>query len=238
MRGPGEKEIETDRRIVRDKISQLKKKLEKIDQQNITRRKARGELIRVALVGYTNAGKSTLMNVLSKSDVFAENKLFATLDTTVRKVVLDRMPILLSDTVGFIRKLPHHLIESFKSTLDEVKESDILIHVVDISHEAHEDHIHTVNQTLTDLGVLEKPTLYVFNKIDSYREKNYDELIDKGTKLEIENDLSQHLKNRFENENIFVSAVSGENLDMLKETIGNMVKNMYDRKYPYQSKHW
>ena len=238
MRGPGEKEIETDRRIVRDKISQLKKKLEKIDQQNITRRKARGELIRVALVGYTNAGKSTLMNVLSKSDVFAENKLFATLDTTVRKVVLDRMPILLSDTVGFIRKLPHHLIESFKSTLDEVKESDILIHVVDISHEAHEDHIHTVNQTLTDLGVLEKPTLYVFNKIDSYREKNYDQLIDKATKLEIENDLSQHLKNRFENENIFISAVSGENLDMLKETIGNTVKNMYDRKYPYQSKHW
>jgi GTP-binding protein HflX len=238
MRGPGEKEIETDRRIVRDKISQLKKKLEKIDQQNITRRKTRGDLIRVALVGYTNAGKSTLMNTLSKSEVFAENKLFATLDTTVRKVVLDRMPFLLSDTVGFIRKLPHHLVESFKSTLDEVKESDILIHVVDISHEAHEDHIHTVNQTLTDLGVLEKPTLYVFNKIDRYRQKNYDELIDKATKLEIENDLSQHLKNRFENENIFISAISGENLDLLKETIGKMVKDMYDRKYPYQSKHW
>jgi GTP-binding protein HflX len=148
------------------------------------------------------------------------------------------MPFLLSDTVGFIRKLPHHLVESFKSTLDEVKESDILIHVVDISHEAHEDHIHTVNQTLTDLGVLEKPTLYVFNKIDRYRQKNYDELIDKATKLEIENDLSQHLKNRFENENIFISAISGENLDLLKETIGKMVKDMYDRKYPYQSKHW
>lgn len=238
MRGPGEKEIETDRRIVRDKISQLKKKLEKIDQQNITRRKTRDELIRVALVGYTNAGKSTLMNVLSKSEVFAENKLFATLDTTVRKVVFDRMPFLLSDTVGFIRKLPHHLVESFKSTLDEVKESDILIHVVDISHEAHEEHIHTVNQTLIDLGVIEKPTLYVFNKIDRYRQKNYDELIDKATKLEIENDLSQQLKNRFENENIFISAVSGENLDILRETIGNLVKNLYDRKYPYQSKHW
>ncbi len=148
MRGPGEKEIETDRRIVRDKINQLKKKLEKIDQQNVTRRKNRGELIRVALVGYTNVGKSTLMNILSDADVFAENKLFATLDTTVRKVVLDQVPFLLSDTVGFIRKLPHHLIESFKSTLDEVTESDILIHVVDIAHPQHEDQIRTVNQTL------------------------------------------------------------------------------------------
>ncbi|MCL4164068.1 UNVERIFIED_CONTAM: hypothetical protein GTU68_017914, partial [Idotea baltica] len=166
MRGPGEMEIETDRRIVRDKISLLKKKLIKIDQQASTQRKNRGELIRVALVGYTNVGKSTLMNMLSKSDVFAENKLFATLDTTVRKIVLDRMPFLLSDTVGFIRKLPHHLIESFKSTLDEVKESDILLHVVDISHPQYEDHIETVNNTLIELGATDKPIVMVFNKID------------------------------------------------------------------------
>ncbi|MFM8449032.1 MAG: GTPase HflX, partial [Haliscomenobacter sp.] len=178
MRGPGEMEIETDRRIVRDKITFLKDKLRKIDQQSATQRKNRGELIRVALVGYTNVGKSTLMNLLSKSDVFAENKLFATLDTTVRKVVLDNIPFLLSDTVGFIRKLPHHLIESFKSTLDEVRESDILIHVVDIAHPQHEDHIRTVNQTLEELGVSDKPTLLVFNKIDLYREKNYDPYID------------------------------------------------------------
>ena len=151
MRGPGEQEIETDRRIVRDKIALLKKKLEKIDQQSQTQRKNRGEMVRVALVGYTNVGKSTLMNVLSKSDVFAENKLFATLDTTVRKVVFGRMPFLLSDTVGFIRKLPHHLVESFKSTLDEVRESDILLHVVDIAHPQYEDHIRTVNKTLQEL---------------------------------------------------------------------------------------
>ncbi len=178
MRGPGEQEIETDRRIVRDKISLLKKKLDKIEQQAQTRRKSRSGMIRVSFVGYTNVGKSTLMNVLSKSDVFAENKLFATLDTTVRKIVLDRMPFLLSDTVGFIRKLPHHLIESFKSTLDEVKESDILLHVVDISHPQYEDHIKTVNLTLQELGSYEKPTLMIYNKIDRYRDRNFDELVD------------------------------------------------------------
>jgi len=166
MRGPGEMEIETDRRIIRDKISLLKGRLEKIDRQARNQRKNRGEMIRVALVGYTNVGKSTLMNILSKSEVFAENKLFATLDTTVRKVVLDRMPFLMSDTVGFIRKLPHHLVESFKSTLDEAKESDILIHVVDMAHPQFEDHIKTVNKTLQELGVEDKKTLMVFNKID------------------------------------------------------------------------
>ncbi|MDG2449544.1 MAG: GTPase HflX [Saprospiraceae bacterium] len=168
MRGPGEQEIETDRRIVRDKISLLRKKLDKIDLQSQTQRKNRGELIRVALVGYTNAGKSTLMNTLSKSQVFAENKLFATLDTTVRKVVFENMPFLLSDTVGFIRKLPHHLIESFKSTLDEVRESDILLHVVDISHHQYEDHINTVMQTLKDLEAHDKPTILVLNKLDLF----------------------------------------------------------------------
>ncbi|MBC7775416.1 MAG: GTPase HflX, partial [Phycisphaerae bacterium] len=164
MRGPGEKEIETDRRIVRDKIALLKEKLEIIDRQNVTQRKNRGELIRVSLVGYTNVGKSTLMNLLSKSEVFAEDKLFATLDTTVRKVVFEEVPFLLSDTVGFIRKLPHHLIESFKSTLDEVRESDILLHVVDIAHPQHEEQIRTVNNTLKELEALDKPTLLVFNK--------------------------------------------------------------------------
>ena len=185
MRGPGEMEIETDRRIVRDKIALLKTRLEKIDQQAQTQRKNRGELIRASLVGYTNVGKSTLMNVLSKSDVFAENKLFATLDTTVRKVVWDTMPFLLSDTVGFIRKLPHHLVESFKSTLDEVRESDILLHVVDLSHPQHEDHILTVQNTLNDLGASDRTTLMVFNKVDLYREKNFDDYLDDTTKSDI-----------------------------------------------------
>ena len=194
MRGPGEKEIETDRRIVRDKISLLKKQLAKIDQQNTTQRKQRGRMIRVALVGYTNVGKSTLMNVLSKSDVFAEDKLFATLDTTVRKVVLDRMPFLLSDTVGFIRKLPHHLVESFKSTLDEVRESDLLVHVVDIAHPQFEDQLQTVNRTLKELEALEKPTLIVFNKIDLYRERYFDELLDEEVKVEIVGELKARLK--------------------------------------------
>src|SRR5204862_140669 len=168
-RGPGESEIETDRRIVRDKISLLRKRLAEIDKQAFTQRKDRGELIRVALVGYTNVGKSTIMNLLSKSDVFAENKLFATLDTTVRKIVYDNLPFLLSDTVGFIRKLPHHLVECFKSTLDEVREADVLIHVVDISHPNFEDHIQAVNETLKDLKALDKPVITVFNKIDLYK---------------------------------------------------------------------
>jgi len=238
MRGLGEQEIETDRRIVRDKISLLKKKLEKIDQQNVTRRKNRGELVRVALVGYTNVGKSTLMNVLSKSDVFAENQLFATLDTTVRKVAYDRMPFLLSDTVGFIRKLPTHLIESFKSTLDEVRESDILLHVVDIAHPQHEDHIRAVNEVLRDLDAFDKPTLFVFNKIDLFREKNYDPFIDEEAKTEVEEGLQGSLKYQFEHDNIFVSAVTKENINELRSMLSDMVKEQYKVRYPYQVKHW
>jgi GTP-binding protein HflX len=232
MRGPGEQEIETDRRIVRDKISLLKEKLEKIDKQARTQRKNRGDLVRVALVGYTNVGKSTLMNLLSKSDVFAENKLFATLDTTVRKVVIDSMPFLLSDTVGFIRKLPHHLVESFKSTLDEARESDILIHVVDIAHPQYEDHVATVHQTLVDLGVADKPTLMVFNKIDLYRERNFDEFLDNQTKEDILLELSENLKNNYQQENIFISAVSKENVDVLKAKMKEMMESIYtDRAY-------
>jgi GTP-binding protein HflX len=238
MRGPGEKEIETDRRIVRDKISLLKKQLEKIDRQAVTQRKSRGELIRVALVGYTNVGKSTLMNVLAKTEVFAENKLFATLDTTVRKVVFDSVPFLLSDTVGFIRKLPHHLIESFKSTLDEVRESDILLHVVDIGHPRYEEHIVTVQETLQDIEALDKPTILVFNKIDAYRERNFDKLLDAETKAEIERELRQNLKNRFGHDNIFVSAVDKENLDVLRQMVVKLVKQAYQIRYPYEVKPW
>lgn len=236
--GPGEKEIETDRRIVRDKIALLKKKLEKIDQQNVTQRKQRGELIRVALVGYTNVGKSTLMNLLSKSDVFAEDKLFATLDTTVRKVVFGRMPFLLSDTVGFIRKLPHHLIESFKSTLDEVRESDILLHVVDIAHPSHEDHIRTVNQTLKELDAIDKPTLLAFNKIDLYRELNYDQYVDEEARQEIEEGLKGNLRHTFDTDLVFISAKTKENLGELRDKLQEMVKKQYLVRYPYQAKHW
>ncbi|HND16937.1 MAG TPA: GTPase HflX, partial [Saprospiraceae bacterium] len=215
MRGPGEKEIETDRRIVRDIISGLKKDLEKIERQAHTQRKTRGEMIRVALVGYTNVGKSTLMNLLSKSEVFAENKLFATLDTTVRKVVFGTMPFLLSDTVGFIRKLPHHLVESFKSTLDEVRESDILLHLVDFSHPQYEDHIATVNQTLQDIDCRDKPTLLVFNKIDAYRERNFDEMLDAETKANIEQELTENLRNKYDSDAILISAITGENIPTL-----------------------
>jgi len=238
MRGPGEKEIETDRRIVRDKISLLKKKLEKIDQQNRTQRKQRGEMIRVALVGYTNAGKSTLMSLLSKSEVFAENKLFATLDTTVRKVVLDRMPFLLSDTVGFIRKLPHHLVESFKSTLDEVRESDILLHVVDVAHPLHEDHVRTVNSTLKDLEAVDKPTLLVFNKIDLYRKRNYDDLLTEEGKREIEEGLLGNLRYMFDQECMFVSAATGEHIGGLRTKLQQMVHKQYMIRYPYKAKQW
>lgn len=238
MRGPGEMEIETDRRIVRDKISFLKEKLKKIDQQSSTQRKNRGELIRVALVGYTNVGKSTLMNLLSKSDVFAEDKLFATLDTTVRKVVLDSVPFLLSDTVGFIRKLPHHLIESFKSTLDEVRESDILVHVVDIAHPQHEDHIRTVTQTLKELGASEKPTLLVFNKIDLYREKYYDPFIDREAKEEIEEGLQGNLRHLFDHDNVLISAKSKENIDLLRSKMLELIKEQYKIRYPYHAKSW
>ncbi len=238
MRGPGEKEIETDRRIVRDQITLLKKKLAKIDQQNVTRRKHRGQMVRAALVGYTNVGKSTLMNLLSKSEVFAEDKLFATLDTTVRKVVFDRMPFLLSDTVGFIRKLPHHLIESFKSTLDEVRESDILLHVVDIAHPQHEEHIRTVNQTLKEMEAIDKPTLFVFNKIDLYRKKNYDSFLDKDAQREIEEGLKGNLRHQFEHDNVLVSALTKENINELRAKLAEMVKREYQLRYPYQVKQW
>jgi GTP-binding protein HflX len=238
MRGPGEQEIETDRRIVRDKIAFLKDKLLKIDQQAQTQRKNRGELIRVALVGYTNVGKSTLMNILGKADVFAENKLFATLDTTVRKVVIGTMPFLLSDTVGFIRKLPHHLVESFKSTLDETKESDVILHVVDIAHPQFEDQIKTVNSTLKDLGVDQKPTLMIFNKIDLYRERYFDEYLDKNTKEEILAELQDRLKNTYSHDNVFVSAYDKENIDQLKDKIAELVTIEYSIKYPFKSKAW
>jgi len=235
MRGPGEKEIETDRRIVRDKIKKLEDKLEKIDRQNQTRRKNRGELIRVALVGYTNVGKSTLMNRLSKSEVFAENKLFATLDTTVRKVVFGRMPFLMSDTVGFIRKLPTHLIESFKSTLDEVRESDVLVHVVDISHSHYQDHIATVRNTLKDLGVLDCPTLYVFNKMDKFREKNFDELLSEQEREQLETDLRQQLINQYDSPCVFVSALTKENIDRMRAILGAMIEEQYKIRYPYKT---
>ena len=238
MRGPGEKEIETDRRIVRDKISQLKKQLEKIDQQNMTQRKTRGQLIRVALVGYTNVGKRTLMNLLTKSEVFAEDKLFATLDTTVRKVAFDRTPFLLSDTVGFIRKLPHHLVESFKSTLDEVRESDVLLHVVDLAHPQFEDHIRTVNTTLQELGAIDKPTLMVYNKIDLYRERNYDLYLEEEGKEEIESGLQQRLEGEFGQDSVFVSAIDKENIDLLREKMMKLVKDQYHHRYPYVAKQW
>lgn len=238
MRGPGETELETDRRIVRDKISMLKSRLDKIELQASTQRKNRGQFIRVALVGYTNVGKSTLMNRLSKSDVFAENKLFATLDTTVRKVVFERMPFLLSDTVGFIRKLPHHLIESFKSTLDEVRESDILLHVVDIAHPQYEDQVRTVNKTLQDLEAFDKPTLMIFNKIDLYRKKYFDQYVDKETKELILGELKQNLESTFDTKNIFISAVEKENIMELREILRQMIAESYEVRYPYQTKHW
>jgi GTPase len=237
MRGPGEKEIETDRRIVRDKISMLKKDLETIDRQNQTQRKQRGTMVRVALVGYTNVGKSTLMNVLSKSDVFAEDKLFATLDTTVRKVVFDSMPFLLSDTVGFIRKLPHHLVESFKSTLDETRESDIILHVIDLSHPKYEDQIATVQSTLKELGVTDKPVLMVFNKIDAYRKKYFDALLDIETKQEIERELLENLNNKY-GDSVVISAFSKENIEELREKMTRLIKEQYVVRYPHQVKQW
>ena len=238
MRGPGEKEIETDRRIVRDVISKLKKRLEKIDKQSQIRRKGRGDQIRVALVGYTNVGKSTLMTILSKSEVFAENKLFATLDTTVRKVVFDRMPFLLSDTVGFIRKLPTHLVESFKSTLDEVRESDILVHVVDLAHPQFEDHIDTVNRTLADIDTGDKPTILVFNKMDLYRSRNFDELLDEQTKEDLMKELQTAVSKRMDSDTIFISAKTGENMAEFKKLLEAKVKDQYQVRYPYLAKRW
>ncbi len=238
MRGPGEQEIETDRRIVRDKISLLKKKLEKIDLQNVTQRKNRGQMIRVALVGYTNVGKSTLMNVLSKSAVFAENKLFATLDTTVRKVVFGAMPFLLSDTVGFIRKLPHHLVESFKSTLDEVRESDIILHVVDASHPQFEDQMKTVTKTMLDLQSSDKLTLIVLNKVDQYRDRYFDKLLDEATKKQLLDGLLARIQEEFQHPAILISAKEKENINGLRETMRLMIEDQYNVRYPYQTKYW
>jgi GTP-binding protein HflX len=234
-RGPGETEIETDRRIVKDKISLLRKRLGEIDKQAFTQRKERGEFIRVALVGYTNVGKSTLMNLLSKSDVFAENKLFATLDTTTRKIVFENTPFLLSDTVGFIRKLPHHLVESFKSTLDEVREADILLHVVDVSHPQYEDQIGVVNKTLQELKAFEKPILTIFNKMDLYAERTFDEWLEDGVKEEILRDLKDKWDQITNNNCVFVSAVEKNNIEALRGQILEKVRNQYQVRYPYRT---
>ncbi len=237
LRGPGETEIETDRRIIRDKISLLKKRLEDIDVQQTTQRKNRGKMIRVALVGYTNVGKSTIMNLLSKSDVFAENKLFATLDTTVRKVVVDNLPFLLSDTVGFIRKLPHSLIESFKSTLDEVRESDILLHVVDISHPEFETQIETVNQTLSEIGAADKKTIMVFNKVDAYTYEQKDE--DDLSPLTKKNYSLEELKKSWMANNklpsIFISATEKQNYQEFRSLLYDEIRDMHAIRYPYDN---
>ena len=234
-RGPGETEIETDRRIVKDKITLLRKRLQEIDKQAFTQRKDRGEFIRVALVGYTNVGKSTIMNLLSKSEVFAENKLFATLDTTTRKVVFENTPFLLSDTVGFIRKLPHHLVESFKSTLDEVREADVLLHVVDISHAKYEDQIDVVNKTLQELKAFDKPVVTIFNKMDLYREKYFDEWVSDEVKQDIEKDLKERWLNVTNNNCVFVSAIEKQNIEELRTVILHKVRDMYQIKYPYKT---
>ena len=238
MRGPGETEIETDRRIVRDKISLLKKKLKVVDKQMATQRGNRGALVRVALVGYTNVGKSTLMNIISKSDVFAENKLFATLDTTVRKVVIGNLPFLLSDTVGFIRKLPTQLVESFKSTLDEVKEADLLLHVVDISHPNFEEHIESVNQILKDINSLDKPTLIVFNKIDLYEPDPWDEtdLVEERTKNHYSlEEWQKTWMHRINDSALFISAVSKENLDLFRERVYKETRKIHITRFPYNN---
>jgi GTP-binding protein HflX len=234
-RGPGETEIETDRRIARGKISLLRKRLTEIDKQAFTQRKDRGEFIRVALVGYTNVGKSTLMNLLSKSDVFAENKLFATLDTTTRKVVFGHTPFLLSDTVGFIRKLPHHLIESFKSTLDEVREADVLLHVVDISHPQYEEQYAVVNKTLQELGSLEKPTITIFNKMDLYEKNTFDQWLEDDVKKEILRELKERWQGETNGNCVFVSATEKQNIDGLRQTILNKVREIYQIRYPYKA---
>jgi GTP-binding protein HflX len=233
-RGPGEREIETDRRIVRDKITRLKNQLAKIDKQKATQRKNRGKLVRVALVGYTNVGKSTLMNVLSKSDVFKENKLFATLDTTVRKVAIGNLPFLLTDTVGFIRKLPHSLVESFKSTLDEVREADILLHVVDISHGGFQEQIKVVNQTLREIGAGDTPTHVVFNKIDLYENGNPENNGQEADeKLKAYHDLKNSWIAKSNNSNIFISAQNRTNIQELRETLYHEVKKIHVQRYPY-----
>lgn len=231
MRGPGEKEIETDRRIIRDRISLLKEKLVEIDKQYATQRKQRDKLVRISLVGYTNVGKSTIMNLLSKSDVFAENKLFATLDTTVRKVVIGTLPFLLSDTVGFIRKLPHGLIESFKSTLDEVRESDIIIHVVDISHPAYERHMETVANTLQEIGAADKQTIMIFNKIDAYRAGDPDDLTE--NRIPDLKELQQHWMAMDNQPCLFISAKEKRHIDEFRKLIYKKVASFMNIRFPY-----
>lgn len=238
MRGPGETEIETDRRIVRDRISLLKKKLEKIDRQMETQRGNRGALVRVALVGYTNVGKSTLMNVISKSKVFAENKLFATLDTTVRKVVIGNLPFLLSDTVGFIRKLPTQLVESFKSTLDEVREADLLLHVVDISHPNFEEHIESVNKILAEIKCADKPSIMVFNKIDNYKHETIEEddlVTEKTTKHFTLTDWKKTWMNKLGDNVLFISALNKENLDQFRNRVYKEVRKIHVTRFPYNN---
>lgn len=237
MRGPGETEIETDRRVIRDKISKLKEDLKKIDKQMATQRKNRVQLVRVALVGYTNVGKSTIMNMLSKSNVFAENKLFATLDTTVRKVVIGNLPFLLSDTVGFIRKLPHHLVESFKSTLDEVREADILLHVVDISHSNFEDQINVVSSTLKEIEASDIKSILVFNKIDAYSFTDNDDFYEgpKTTKYMTLDELKNSWLAKVNNPCIFISAKDRTNIEEFKSFLYEKVKEIHSKKYPYNS---
>ena len=238
MRGPGETEIETDRRIVRDRIALLKKKLETIDRQMATQRSNRGALVRVALIGYTNVGKSTLMNLISKSEVFAENKLFATLDTTVRKVVIGNLPFLLSDTVGFIRKLPTQLIESFKSTLDEVRDADLLLHVVDISHPNFEDHIASVNQILGEIQSINKPTIMVFNKIDAYTHQAIDQddlMTEKTSRHFTLEEWKQTWMNRMNGDAIFISAVNKENIQEFREKVYKKVREIHITRFPYNN---
>ena len=237
MRGPGETEIETDRRIIRDRITLLKEKLKVVDKQMATQRKNRGALVRVALVGYTNVGKSTLMNVLSKSEVFAENKLFATLDTTVRKVVIGNLPFLLTDTVGFIRKLPTQLVESFKSTLDEVREADLLVHVVDISHASFEDHVNSVNQILAEIDSKEKPTIMVFNKIDnfSYTKQDEDDLSEKKFENYSLEDWKRTWMAKTDYPTLFISATEKDNLEELRKTVYEEVKELHMKRFPYNN---
>lgn len=242
MRGPGESQIESDRRMILNKISLLKDRLKAIDKQAETQRKNRGQLIRVALVGYTNVGKSTIMNMISKSEVFAENKLFATLDTTVRKVVIENLPFLLSDTVGFIRKLPHHLVECFKSTLDEVREADVLLHVVDISHPSFEDHIRAVNETLKELGALDKPVITVFNKIDAYRGEAV-ERVESDNEAEEEterrpvslDDFKRSWMARHNSPAVFISAIDKTNVDEFRKLLYDTVVDMHTKRYPYDN---
>ncbi|MBR3572064.1 MAG: GTPase HflX [Bacteroidales bacterium] len=237
MRGPGEKEIETDRRIIRDRISLLKEKLKDIDRQKSTQRGNREKFVRVALVGYTNVGKSTMMNLLSKSEVFAENKLFATLDTTVRKVVINNLPFLLSDTVGFIRKLPHTLVESFKSTLDEIRETDLLLHVVDISHPEFEEQIAVVNQTLEELNAGSKPMILIFNKIDNYHwiEKEPDDLTPKDKSNISLDELKATWMAKSKTKTLFISATEKENIEELKEVLYEEIKKLHIQIYPYNN---